>query len=111
MKAQVSKQERELGDQGRDNEDLENQLAIFQRVIDEDNISTGSDSSGTDYDLMDLSSDAEEEPDIDLDSGISFTTDNNSLATSTRPISSQRKARLWITAKMNPTSTLSISKA
>ncbi|KAF5644208.1 uncharacterized protein FTJAE_2898 [Fusarium tjaetaba] len=80
LKAQVSKQERELKDQGRENEDLETQLVIFQRVIDEDNISTSSGSSGTDYDLMDLSSDEEEEEqDIDPDSGLSFTTDSNSL--------------------------------
>ncbi|KAF5598986.1 hypothetical protein FPCIR_2632 [Fusarium pseudocircinatum] len=80
LKAQVSKQERDLEYQGRENEDLETQLVIFQRVIDEDNISTSSDSSGTDYDLMDLSSDEEEEKqDIDPDSNISFTTDINSL--------------------------------
>ncbi|KAI1039413.1 hypothetical protein LB505_002717 [Fusarium chuoi] len=80
LKAQVSKQERELEDQGRENEDLETQIAIFQRVIDDDNISTSSDSIGTDYDLMDLSGDEEEEEqDIDPDNDISSTTDNNVL--------------------------------
>jgi hypothetical protein len=59
---------------------LETHLVIFQRVIDEDNISASSGSSGTDYDLMVISSDEEEEEqDIDPDSDISFTTDNNSL--------------------------------
>ncbi|KLP00822.1 uncharacterized protein FFNC_03638 [Fusarium fujikuroi] len=80
LKAQVSKQERELQDQGREIEDLEAQIAIFQRVIDDDNISTSSNSSGTDYDLMDLSSnEEEEEQDIDPDNDISSTTDNNVL--------------------------------
>ncbi|KAF5978318.1 hypothetical protein FCOIX_5970 [Fusarium coicis] len=78
--AQVSKQERELKDEGRENEDLETHPVIFQRFIDEDNISASSGSSGTDYDLMVLSSDEEEEEqDIDPDSDISFTTDSNSL--------------------------------
>ncbi|KAF5565282.1 hypothetical protein FPHYL_4344 [Fusarium phyllophilum] len=80
LKAQVSKQERELQDQGRENEDLETQLVIFRRVIDEDNISTSSGSSGTDYDLMDLSSDGdEEEQDIYPGNDISSITDNNIL--------------------------------
>ncbi|KAG5752098.1 hypothetical protein H9Q72_003294 [Fusarium xylarioides] len=80
LKAQVSKQERELQDQGRENEDLETQLVIFRRVIDEDNISTSSGSFGTDYDLMDLSSDEEEEEqDIYPDNDISSITDNNIL--------------------------------
>ncbi|CVK91176.1 uncharacterized protein FMAN_09322 [Fusarium mangiferae] len=81
LKSQVSRQERELEDQGRENEDLETQIAIFQRAIDEDNISTSSDSSGMDYDLMDLSSDEEEEEeqDIGTDNDISSTTDNNVL--------------------------------
>ncbi|KAF5721047.1 hypothetical protein FGLOB1_408 [Fusarium globosum] len=79
LKAQVSKQERVLEDKGKENEDFETQIAIFQRIIDEDSISTSSASSGTDYDLMDLSSDEEEEQDIDPDNDISSTTDNNVL--------------------------------
>ncbi|KAI1050602.1 hypothetical protein LB506_001824 [Fusarium annulatum] len=80
LKAQISKQERELEDQSRENEYLETQIIIFQRIIDEDNISTSSDSSGSDYDLMDLSSDEEEEEqDFDPGNYISSTTDKNVL--------------------------------
>lgn len=91
LKAQISKQERELEDQSRENEYLETQIIIFQRIIDEDNISTSSDSSGSDYDLMDLSSDEEEEEqDFDPGNYISSTTDKNVLETSVADIESDK---------------------
>ncbi|KAI7762317.1 hypothetical protein ACKAV7_009410 [Fusarium commune] len=75
LKAEVSRQNAKLHDQEREIEELETELVIYDRVIDDDNVSRSSDSSCTDYDLMDLTSDEEE--DIDQDNGISSTTDNN----------------------------------
>ncbi|KAF5664379.1 hypothetical protein FDENT_12903 [Fusarium denticulatum] len=78
FKKEVSEQNRKLNDQEREIEGLETQLVILQRVVDEDNASTSFNSSGTDYDLMDLTSDEdEEEEDINRGNGISSATDNN----------------------------------
>ncbi|KAF4944483.1 hypothetical protein FGADI_12659 [Fusarium gaditjirri] len=78
LKVEVSGQNSKLAGQEREIEALETQLVIYQRVIDEDNVSRRSDSSCTDYDLMDLTSDEEEEEeDFDQDNSISSTTDKN----------------------------------
>ncbi|KAF5261732.1 hypothetical protein FOXYS1_7568, partial [Fusarium oxysporum] len=61
LKAEVSRQNRRLDDQERKIEELEAERNIYERVNDEDNASRSSDSSCTDYDLMDLTSDEEEE--------------------------------------------------
>ncbi|KAF5574685.1 hypothetical protein FPANT_11654 [Fusarium pseudoanthophilum] len=77
LKEEVSDKNRKLNDKEREVEGLETEVVILQRVIDEDNASTSSDSSGTDYDLMDRTSDEEEDEDTNGCNGTSSATDNN----------------------------------
>ncbi|KAF5611325.1 uncharacterized protein FSUBG_2430 [Fusarium subglutinans] len=84
LKKEVSGQNKKLNDQEREIERLETQLGIWERVVDEDNASTNSDSSSTDYNLMDIASDEEEEEDIDEDTS---TSSNSSSSSSTGTIS------------------------
>ncbi|KAF5621891.1 hypothetical protein F52700_10764 [Fusarium sp. NRRL 52700] len=64
LTTEVSRQKKKLDEQEIAIQALDAQLAIWERVVEEDNASTSSDSC-TDYDLMDVAKDEEEEDDVD----------------------------------------------
>ncbi|KAF5672904.1 hypothetical protein FCIRC_8187 [Fusarium circinatum] len=97
LETKVSGQNKRLDFQKREIQALDAQIAIWETVVDEDNASTNSDSSSTDYNLMDVASDEEEGEDIDEECGYFPAryyndSDNSSTSTGTIRIDSDDEA-------------------